>query len=547
MTIIQAAILGVLYLLYCGEIFVPWTYCFIDLMLVSLLTGLILGDVRTGVIVGGTIQPMYLALTAVGGAKPVDKCAAGIISTAMVITQGISLEEALVVAAAASLVMAQLNTLNRVLQVWSVHRCDACVEKGDVKGLRRTIFIYGELIRVACFMIPMTLVLKFGTQGLGILMNGLPEWATNMFTVAGGMMPALGFAMVIMVIGKGALIPFFVAGFFFAQYTGLGSVVGALLGAFLGWFYMMATKDKEDTGGLFGDLGSIVKETRKGEDFWKDRLISQKTFKKVWFNWRMAICHVDNVERLQASGMAYTMAPALAELYPDNKEEQIAGLKRHMEFFITENMIGGIIPGIVLSMEEERARAYRNGMDGDEVISSELINSVKSGMMGPFAGIGDTLNYSTIKPVLTAFFMGFAQQGYIWAPIVYVVILYVVLILEGWFMYNTGYKLGSKSAASILRNNSVQKVITFFSILGLFVMGVMTAENVSVALGINLPYATETISLQETLIDAIVPGLLPLATVFGIYAYLKKGGNILKATLWILAIAIVLGGLGILI
>ena len=52
---------------------------------------------------------------------------------------------------------------------------------------------------------------------------------------------------------------------------------------------------------------------------------------------------------------------------------------------------------------------------------------------------------------------------------------------------------------------------------------------------------------KETLLDAIVPGLLPLATVFGIYAYLKKGGNILKATLWILAIAIVLGGLGILV
>ena len=127
------------------------------------------------------------------------------------------------------------------------------------------------------------------------------------------------------------------------------------------------------------------------------------------------------------------------------------------------------------------------------------------------------------------------------------VLLYLILILEGWFMYNTGYKLGSKSAASILKNNSVQKVITFFSILGLFVMGVMTAQNVSVALGINLPFSTETISLQETLLDAIVPGLLPLATVFGIYAYLKKGGNILKATLWILAIAIVLGGLGILV
>lgn len=475
MSIIQAAIPGVLYCIECGEIFVPWTYCYLDLMFVSMLTGLILGDVRTGVIVGGTIQPMYLALTAVGGAKPVDKCAAGMISAAMVITQGISLEEALVVAAAASLIMAQLHTLNRVIQVWNVHRCDKCAENGDVKGLRRTIFIYGEVIRLVCFALPMTLILKFGTQGLGILMNGLPDWANNIFTVAGGMMPALGFAMVIMVIGKGALIPFFVFGFFFAQYTGLGSIAGAMMGAFLGRFYMMATKDKNDTSSLFGDFGKMAKSDESDADFWANKLISKKTFKKVWFNWRMAICHVDNVERLQAAGMAYAMAPALQELYPDNKEEQIAGLKRHMEFFVTENMIGGIIPGIVLSMEEERAKAVRNGMDGEEVMGTELINSVKSGMMGPFAGIGDTLNYATIKPVLTAFFMGFAQQGYIWAPIVYDVLLYVILIGEGWFMYNMGYKLGTKSAASILQNNSIQKIITFFSVLGLCVMGVMAS------------------------------------------------------------------------
>lgn len=545
MSIIQAAILGILYCIECGEIFVPWTYCYLDLMFVSMLTGLILGDIRTGVIVGGTIQPMYLALTAVGGAKPVDKCAAGMIASAMVITQGISLEEALVVAAAASLIMAQLNTLNRVAQVWSVHHCDKCAQEGDIKGLRRTIFIYGEAIRLLCFAVPMTLILKFGTQGLGILMNGLPDWANNIFTVAGGMMPALGFAMVIMVIGKGALIPFFIFGFFFAQYTGMGSIAGALLGAFLGWFYMMATKDKDDTTSLFGDFGKMAAEG-ENKDFWADRIISKKTFKKVWFNWRMAICHVDNVERLQASGMAYAMAPALEELYPDNPEEVKAGLKRHMEFFVTENMIGGIIPGIVLSMEEERAKAVRAGMDGDDVISSDLINSVKSGMMGPFAGIGDTLNYATIKPVLTAFFMGFAQQGLIWAPIVYDVLLYVILVGEGWFMYNNGYKLGTKSATSILKNNSIQKIMTFFSVLGLFVMGVMAAENVSVAFTVNLPFSTEVLSLQETLIDAIAPGLLPLAAVFAIYAYLKKGGNNLKATLWMLAVSAVLGGLGIL-
>ena len=113
-------------------------------------------------------------------------------------------------------------------------------------------------------------------------------------------------------------------------------------------------------------------------------------------------------------------------------------------------------------------------------------------------------------------------------------------------MFNLGYKLGTKSATSILQNRAVQKIVTFFSIIGLFVMGVMAVENVSVALGLNVPYGGEFLSLQETLIDGIAPGLLSLCAVFGIYKYLQKGGNILKATLILLGLSIVLGGLGIL-
>ena len=72
-----------------------------------------------------------------------------------------------------------------------------------------------------------------------------------------------------------------------------------------------------------------------------------------------------------------------------------------------------------------------------------------------------------------------------------------------------------------LQNRAVQKIVTFFSIIGLFVMGVMAAENVSVALGLNVPYGGEFLSLQETLIDGIAPGLLSLCAVFGIYKYLQ--------------------------
>ena len=128
MTLVQAILIAALYWLDAGEIFVPFTYCFCDLMFVSMLTGLILGDITTGVIVGGTIQPLYLALTAVGGALPVDKVAAGVVTTSMVITQGISLEEGLVISSAAALICAQLHTVKRVAMLWTVHHADKCAE-----------------------------------------------------------------------------------------------------------------------------------------------------------------------------------------------------------------------------------------------------------------------------------------------------------------------------------------------------------------------------------------------------------------------------------
>ena len=113
MSIIQAILLAALYWLASGEIFVPFTYCFCDLMLLSTITGAILGDPVTGCIVGGTIQPLYLSLTAVGGAMPVDKEAAAIVTTTMVITAGISLDQGLVVSSAAALILAQLHTVRR--------------------------------------------------------------------------------------------------------------------------------------------------------------------------------------------------------------------------------------------------------------------------------------------------------------------------------------------------------------------------------------------------------------------------------------------------
>ena len=106
-------------------------------------------------------------------------------------------------------------------------------------------------------------------------MNGLPDWANNMFSLAGGLLPALGFAMVILVIGKGQLIPFFIAGFFFAQYSGLGAVPGCLLGIFIAWLYTIFTKKETDNGSLFADLLNLKNAESKAT-----HILSKKNIEK---------------------------------------------------------------------------------------------------------------------------------------------------------------------------------------------------------------------------------------------------------------------------
>lgn len=540
MNIIQAIIIACLYYLTKGEIYVPFTYSFLDLMMISSLTGLVLGDIRTGVIVGGTIQPLYLALTSVGGAAPVDKEAAGIVSTACVITQGLSLEAALVVSSVAALTLSNLHILNRTIMVAVTHHADESCKKGNIGALTRDIFVWGELVKLAVFGLPMFVVLFWGTDALGFLLNGLPERINNIFNLMAGLMPALGFAMTAVVVGKGNLFPFFIAGFFFAEYSGLGSIPGLLLGVFLAWLYMTFTK-KEGEHGIFGDL-SAFREKAVNEN----RILSRKSLSRAWTRWRLSICHVDNVERLQGMGVAYTMSAVLPELYPNNPELVADGLSRHTGFFCTENMLGGIIPGILISLEEERAIGIRNNVPEDELVPVELIDSIKVGTMGPFAGMGDTLNYATINPLMNAFFMSFAQQGAIWAPFVSSVIKYIVWIVEGRMMFNLGYNLGTKAASSVLGGGAYQKIVTFFSVIGLFVMGVFCSEFVSVHCLIEIPKSTDMVSLQEILFDGIAPGLLSFVATMLTYWHLKKYNNMLKTTLWIIGISVVFGGLMIL-
>ena len=177
-----------------------------------------------------------------------------------------------------------------------------------------------------------------------------------------------------------------------------------------------------------------------------------------------------NYERMQNGGWCFAMIPAIKKLYK-SKEDRVAALKRHLEFFNTHPYIASPIIGVTLALEEERA----NGAPVDDV----AIQGVKVGMMGPLAGVGDPVFWFTVRPMLGALGASLAMSGNIMGPILFFVLWNIIRWAFMWYTQEFGYKAGTKITED-LSGGILQKVTKGASILGMFVLGSLVQRWVSI-------------------------------------------------------------------
>jgi mannose PTS system EIID component len=243
------------------------------------------------------------------------------------------------------------------------------------------------------------------------------------------------------------------------------------------------------------------------------KTLTQSDLFKAYLNWQFFSHACYNWERLQATGFAHTMVPIIDKLYT-TKEDISAALKRHLVFFNTQPTIGVLIHGITIAMEEKRA----NGAD----ISDEAINGLKAGLMGPLAGLGDTIIQALITPILLAIAIGWAQQGNLFGPIFYIVVMGAITWGVMWFFFINGYRWGEAAIDRILGGGLMDTVATAASIVGLVVAGVMTVNYVSVSTPITFTAGKATVALGKDILNVIVPGLLPLVVTMATWQALRR-------------------------
>lgn len=258
----------------------------------------------------------------------------------------------------------------------------------------------------------------------------------------------------------------------------------------------------------------------------------------AWIRWCLVVEVPVSFDRMQALGFMYSLNKVLRKLYKDDREELQNAMRRHVRLFNTNADWGSVIHGIIISLEEQRA-------NGNEEITDEMIESLKIGLMGPLAGIGDSVDQGIVMTIPLAIFVPMALEGSVFAAFVPTIIYIVWAYGFSYFLFNRGYKLGRESVMSILRSGLIKKVIDIASIVGLFMIGCLSAAYVEFETILSYTSETDTVMVQE-LLDGMLPNLLPFALVMGIYFYIeKRGPNYLRIIIYVMLLALALTLIGI--
>ncbi|MDE6944877.1 MAG: PTS system mannose/fructose/sorbose family transporter subunit IID [Lachnospiraceae bacterium] len=238
-----------------------------------------------------------------------------------------------------------------------------------------------------------------------------------------------------------------------------------------------------------------------------------------------------NYERQANLGYGFAMVPILEKLYKDKPEEKAEALQRHLEFFNTTPHVSTLILGISSAMEEQNST--------QEDFDTSSINNVKVGLMGPLAGIGDSLLWGTLRIIATGIGTSLALQGNILGPILFLLIFNIPHIILRYICMMGGYKLGAGFLTKMQQGGLMDKVTYGAAIVGLMSIGAMIATMVTVNIPLSYGEGDSAIIIGDIL-NGIIPGIIPLLfTGFIYWLVTKKKLKTTVALLMILVIGII--------
>ncbi|MDB5091188.1 MAG: system, mannose-specific component, partial [Mucilaginibacter sp.] len=348
----------------------------------------------------------------------------------------------------------------------------------------------------------------------------IPAWVQTGLQVAGNMLPALGFALLMNLMFNKTVAPYFFLGFMLAAYLKLPVIAIGGLGIIIA---LIVTQVTPKTDGDDDDDFSESKEEAKPV-----KKLNNKDIRNVFLR-SMALEANFNFETWQNTGYAFSIIPVLKKLYT-TKAAMAAALKRHLQLFNTSPYGSTLILGITAAMEEQ------NSNDPD--FDAESISTVKLGLMGPLAGVFDSLFWGTFKVIAAGVGTSLAIKGNIMGPVLFLLIFNVPHLVLRYNLTFIGYQAGTKFLQNLAKNNVMDRLTKGASILGLMVVGAMPATLMSIRTPISIGSDKSEITIQSVL-DQVVPAIIPLGLTFLVYYFVKNGAKTTHLLLGLLALGFI--------
>ncbi|WP_010238497.1 PTS system mannose/fructose/sorbose family transporter subunit IID [Clostridium arbusti] len=237
------------------------------------------------------------------------------------------------------------------------------------------------------------------------------------------------------------------------------------------------------------------------------------------------------------SGFCYSLMPFINKFYPDSKDRKEA-LTRQMSYFSATIPLSTFIMGLTASMEKENS--IRDDFD------TTSINAVKSSLMGPISGIGDSIFWGVIRVIAAGVAVSMGQSGNVLAPIIFLLLFNIPAIVIKYYATFLGYSLGSKYIEKLYASGLINILTKAASIVGLIMVGGMTSQMVIFKTTVQFKMGGTSVLNLQNMLDQIFVGIVPLAiTLICFYLMRNKKVSINILLIGVIILGILLSALGI--
>jgi len=506
-----------------------------------LFTGLIVGDVPLGLAIGGTLELMSLGLWTYGGATIPDYMTGAIVGTAVAALSNqplsVAISQGIAVAVPVSLLMTQLDILGRTLTTVFIHGADHYAETHNERGIVLMHWL-GQLPWGLSRAIPLFFAIWLGAGPIQNLVSVIPAWLTNGFTAMGHLLPALGFGILLTYLPLPKYWGFFILGFVLFAYLKM-PLIGIMLAvlAVVAIYNYLSSRIGQVETAQAAAVGE--EELITGPQPLEETNVTRRDLVTAMLRHNFTLQLSWNYERMQALGFAYSIMPILKKVYP-NEDEYFEAIKRHLNFYNTNPSLGSpTIFGAACALEEQK--------------QPEVADSIKIALMGPLAGIGDTIEAILLKPIFAVFAASMALSGNWFGAI-----LMLILGLIYFYIMFPGFWLGYNQGINLVKTAGSRALTTITDLASMFALGVMGGFIPSILASVKTPLKfARTVTIEgktaeqvveiQAILDQLLPYLIPLTFVFLVYWLLRaRKWSILQILFLLVVIGIVCGALGIL-